>query len=335
MIIYTPPKPASFIPVVDLAGTDTSGVVRENAAQAIHRACRETGFFYIANHGVNADFVEAQFAAAKALFDLPLAEKMRLDMKQSPTTAGYEPIGGQALDSQDANSQKAPPDLKESYYCGRELPEGHPLLAKKQRGLGYNQWPSDLTGFREQTIAYYDAMCALGDRVLSLIACSLSLDDGWFAPHYQPASAMLRFIKYPPHPVNAMLNQLGAGAHTDWGGITILAQDAAGGLEVENVVGEWLAAPPIPDTFVINLGDLMARWTNGVYSSNMHRVKNNLASADRYSLPFFYSPQNEALIEPIPTCVTPEHPRRFPPCTCAEHMSEMFRRSYGYAPHAA
>ncbi len=327
MIIYTPPSPATFIPVVDLASDD--------AAQAIHRACRETGFFYIANHGVPADLIARQFAAAKSLFDLPFEEKMRLHMKQSPTTAGYEPIGGQVLDSQDDLSEKAPPDLKESFYCGQELPERHPLLERKQRGLGYNQWPPGMPDFRAQTIAYYEAMCDLGDKVLSLLARSLELEDDWFAPYYEPSSAMLRFIKYPPHPASAQRNQIGAGAHTDWGGITILAQDTSGGLEVENVAGEWLSAPPIPDTFVINLGDLMARWTNGIYNSNMHRVKNNVGGGDRYSLPFFYSPSNDALIEPIPSCVSPDHPRRFPPCTCAEHMSEMFRRSYGYAPQAA
>lgn len=335
MIIYTPASPAKAVPIIDLADVDISDAARDVAAQAIHRACRETGFFYIANHGVPEELVSGQFAAAKALFDLPFEEKMRLDMKRSPTTAGYEPIGGQALDSQDAHAEKAPPDLKESFYCGRELPEGHPLLVQKLRGLGYNQWPENLPGFRAQTIAYYEAMCALGDRLLALIARSLDLEDSWFAPFYNPSSAMLRFIKYPPHPESAERNQIGAGAHTDWGGVTILAQDSSGGLEVENVSGQWLAAPPVRDTFVINLGDLMARWTNGVYNSNMHRVKNNVSGGDRYSLPFFYSPGNDALIEPIPTCVTPENPRRFETCTCAEHMSEMFRRSYGYAPRAA
>ena len=335
MIIYTPAEPARAVPIINLVDTDISDAARDSAAQAIHRACRETGFFYIANHGVPAELVSRQFAAAQALFDLPFEEKMRLDMRRSPTTAGYEPIGGQALDSQDDQSEKAPPDLKESFYCGRELPDEHPLLEKKLRGLGYNQWPENLPGFRAQTIAYYKSMCALGDRLLALIARSLGLDDSWFAPFYEHSSAMLRLIKYPPHPQNAQPNQIGAGAHTDWGGITILAQDSSGGLEVETVSGQWLAAPPVPDTFVINLGDLMARWTNGVYNSNMHRVKNNVSGGDRYSLPFFYSPRNDALIEPIPTCVTPEHPRRFEACTCAEHMSEMFLRSYGYAPRAA
>ena len=327
MIIYTPPKPATSIPLIDLAGTV------EDCATAVHRACRETGFFYIANHGVSADLVAAQFAAAGRFFDLPIEEKMRIDMKKSPTTAGYEPMGGQRLDSQDPLAEKAPPDLKETFYCGVDLPAEHPLAQKKWRGVGHNQWP-DLQGFREQTVAYHSAMCVLGDRVLGLIARSLDMPADWFKPFYEGSGAMVRLIKYPPHPASAAFNQLGAGAHTDWGGITILAQDAAGGLEIETTSGEWIAAKPIPDTFVINLGDLMARWTNGIYTSNLHRVKNNLGGRDRYSLPFFYSPRYDAVIDAIPTCITPEHPRLYPPCACSDHMMEMFRRSYGYAPAA-
>ena len=334
MIIYTPPKPATSIPVVDLAGTSQpDSTARDRAAAAIHKACRETGFFYIANHGVPESLVAGQFAAAKTFFDLPLPAKMKLHMKLSPTTSGYEPMGGQSLDSQDATSEKAPPDLKESFYCGADLPDDHPLAQKKWRGLGHNQWP-DLAGFRAQTVAYHTAMCKLGDNVLSLIARSLEMPDDWFVPYYEGSGAMLRFIKYPPHPAKTAFNQIGAGAHTDWGGITILAQDASGGLEVQTVAGDWLPGTPIPGTFVINISDLMARWTNGIYNSNMHRVKNNLSGGTRYSLPFFYSPRHDAVIDAIPTCVTPEHPRLYPPCTCAEHMMEMFRRSYGYAPAA-
>jgi isopenicillin N synthase-like dioxygenase len=334
MIIYTPASKPISIPVIDLAGTFQSDApARHAAAQSMHRACRESGFFYIANHGMPDDLLTAQFAAARRFFDLPLADKLAILMKQSPTTAGYEPVGGQILDSQDADAEKAPPDLKESFYCGRELVPEHPYALKKWRGLGHNQWPN-LPGFRAQTMAYYEAMCGLGDHLLSLLAQSLDLPPGWFASAFQWPGATLRFIKYPPQPRDASFNQIGAGAHTDWGGITILAQDSSGGLEVQTVAGNWIEATPIEGTFVINLGDLMARWTNGVYASNMHRVKNNRSGGDRYSLPFFYSPRADAIIAPIETCVTAEFPRRFETCTASEHMTEMFRRSYGYAPNA-
>ena len=178
-------------------------------------------------------------------------------------------------------------------------------------------------------------MCALGNRVLRMLALSLGMQESWFERYYEAPAAVLRLMKYPPHPADAAFNQLGAGAHTDWGGLTFLAQDDAGGLEVRTASGDWIEAPSIPDTFVVNLGDLMARWTNGAYASNFHRVKNVRAGRDRYSIPFFYTPNPDALIEPIPVTVDAEHPRLFDTCTASDHMKEMFERSYGYRPGTA
>jgi isopenicillin N synthase-like dioxygenase len=334
MLIYTPPQRLKSIPVIDLLASFAPGT-RDEAAAAIHRACRETGFFYVSGHRIADSLVRDQFDWARRFFDLPADDKLKLHMKRSPTTAGYEPIGGQRLDSQDADTEVAPPDLKESFYSGMELPDTHPYVARRVRGFGHNQWPAQLPEFRVQMLAYREAVTRLGDHLLSLLALSLDLDAGWFAPHFDMPVGTLRLIKYPPQPGEAAANQIGAGAHTDWGGITILAQDAAGGLEVRTAAGDWIEAPPLPGTFVINLGDLMARWTNGIYNSNMHRVNNNRSGRDRYSVPFFYGPRPDAVIEPIPSCVDAGHPRRFAVCTAAEHMREMFERSYGYAPTAA
>lgn len=326
MIAYTPPAPAKSIPVVDLAGGD--------APAEIHKACRETGFFYVANHGVPQSLIDAQFGCAQRFFALPAEQKLALHMKQSASTAGYEPIGGQILDSQDASAEKAPPDLKESFYIAMELPDEHPWARKRIRGFGHNQWPA-LPGFREQMLAYQTAVRALGNRVLAMLALSLELPEDFFVPYYDWPGTTLRLLRYPPHPRAALANQLGAGAHTDWGGITLLVQDALGGLEVRNVEGEWIQARPIAGTFVVNLGDLMQRWTNGIYRSNMHRVKNNSSTRDRYSIPFFYSPRPDSRIECMPTCTDSAHPPKYPPCTAAEHTYEMFRRSYGFAPSAS
>jgi isopenicillin N synthase-like dioxygenase len=328
MLLYSAPKTLDHIPIVDLGAEDSDSI-----AQEIQIACRGTGFFYVVNHGVPQDLIDNQFLFAKRFFDLPLEAKLALHMKKSPTTAGYEPTGGQILDSQDDKSEKAPPDLKESFYCGLELVPDDPLLGMKVRGFGHNQWP-DLSGFREQMIGYYAALSALGDRLHRLLALSLDMPEPWFKQFHAPAAATLRLIKYPPQPRDAQFNQIGAGAHTDWGGITILAQDSVGGLEVRTVQGDWIKAPPVAGTFVINLGDLMARWTNGLYMSNMHRVNNNTSGVDRYSIPFFYSPYPTSIIEAIPSCIDAGHPRLFETCTAQEHMAEMFRRSYGYTPQA-
>lgn len=326
MLLYSAPRTLDHIPVVDLGGKNETSI-----ADDIHLACRDTGFFYVVNHDIPQELIENQFLAAKRFFDLPLETKLGLHMKKSPTTAGYEPTGGQVLDSQDDKSDKAPPDLKESFYCGLELVPDHPLTSKKIRGFGHNQWP-ELSGFREQMVRYYSSLSELGDRLQRLLALSLQMPEHWFKQFHAPAAATLRLIRYPPQPKDAQFNQIGAGAHTDWGGITILAQDSVGGLEVRTVQGDWIKAPPIPGTFVINLGDLMARWTNGLYMSNMHRVNNNISEKDRYSIPFFYSPYPTSIIEAIPSCVDDGHPRLFPTCTAQEHMAEMFRRSYGYTP---
>jgi isopenicillin N synthase-like dioxygenase len=336
MIIYSPPRVATSIPVVDFAGGFSPRLEdRKSVAWEIHKACRETGFFYVANHRVPRALVDAQFEYARRFFALPPETKLALHMTKSPSAAGYEPIGGQILDSQDDSAEKAPPDLKESFYCAMELPDDHPWARRRIRSFGHNQWPDGLRGFKEQMLAYHAAMRQLGDRVLAMLALSLDLPEDHFAPFYGMPGTMLRLLRYPPHSHAAVANQLGAGAHTDWGGITLLAQDDLGGLEVRNVDGEWIQAIPVPGTFVINLGDLMQRWTNGIYHSNMHRVKNNSANRDRYSIPFFYSPGPDSRIECLPTCTDAEHPPRFLPCTASEHISEMFSRSYGHSARPA
>ncbi len=175
MIIYSPPR-VSHIPVVDLAGKD--------APFAIHKACRETGFFYVANHGVPRELIAGQFEFGRRLFALPLEQRLAIHMDKSPAQHGYDPMEGQALDSQDPNAERAPPDLKEGFYFGMELPDDHPYAKKRLRCFGHNQWPARLPGFREQMLAYQAAARALANRLLSLIALSLELPEDHFVPYY-------------------------------------------------------------------------------------------------------------------------------------------------------
>ena len=324
MQLYAPPKTAELIPVIDISGPE------REAAAAIGEACRNVGFFYVTGHGIPQALIDAQFAAARALFAVSEAEKQALHMRNSLSASGYEPVGGQILDSQDTDAEPAPPDLKESFYCVTNLADDNPATTAPSSAPGLNQWPAGLSAERKQTLRYGDALQALGDRLLELLALSLDLRPDWFAPFYQGASGRLRMLRYPPQRADAAFNQIGAGAHTDWGGLTLLAQDTLGGLEVRDLNGTWVAADPVPGSFVINLGDLMMRWTNGAYTSNMHRVRNNNSARNRYSIPFFYSPRSAAVIEPIPGCVTPANPQRFATCTAGEHIDEMFRRSYRY-----
>jgi isopenicillin N synthase-like dioxygenase len=324
MVLYTPPKPATAIPIVDLAPSRSPDLeARRGVAWEIHKACRDTGFFYVAAHGIDAALVAAQLDWTRRFFALPEDDKLTLHMRHSRSFAGYEPLAGQTLD------EDSPPDLKEAYYCGPELTEDHPYVLAGIRGYGGNQWPAALPGFRDQMLAYHAQVRALGDRLMALLALSLDLPEDYFAAMYAQPSGSLRLVHYPPQPADARCNQIGAGAHTDWGGITILLQDDIGGLEVQNAAGEWLAAPPLPGTFVINLGDLIQRWTNDLYRSNMHRVRNgNAAGRDRYSVPFFFSPDHHAVVECLPTCREADRPPRHAVCTAGEHLMEMFNRTY-------
>jgi len=306
-----------MIPIVDISRPAAE------AAAAIRAACRDTGFFYAVGHGVAPGLIAGQFAWARRLFELPLEEKMALHMERSQSFAGYEPVAAQTLEA------GTPPDLKEAYYCGPDLPDEHPYVRAKLRSSGKNQWPASLPGFRDHTLRYESAVRDLGMRLMRLIARSLSLPDDWFVPLFDNPEAVLRMIHYPPQPVNAAPDQLGAGAHTDWGGITLLAQDDIGGLEVRTASGEWVQATPVAGSFVINLGDLMQRWTNDLYRSNLHRVRNPAAGRDRYSIPYFFGPDHHARIECLPTCQGPDNPPRHGACTTGEHLMEMFELTYG------
>jgi isopenicillin N synthase-like dioxygenase len=328
MILYTPPQAAKLIPVINMRAAFSPDLGERKAlAWEVHKACRDTGFLYLTGHQVPDWLIESQFGYAQRFFDLPLAEREAIYYQNVPSLSGWEGIGAQTLD------RDSPGDLKESFYCGPDLSPAHPYVQEKLPKYGANQWPA-LPGFREQMLNYLDAVRDLGDHVLRLLALSLDLDEHYFEPYFRDPTATLRILKYPPHPPTAEFNQLGAGAHTDWGGVTLLLQDDSGGLEVMNASGEWISAPPLrgPDgerSYVVNLGDLFSRWTNGRYFSNLHRVLNHNAEGEaRYSIPFFYSPDYKAVIDCLPSCHDAQSPPKFAPITAGEHIADMYRKTY-------
>ncbi|MDF1486667.1 2-oxoglutarate and iron-dependent oxygenase domain-containing protein [Ramlibacter sp. H39-3-26] len=313
------------IPVIDLADALAPGGARSAAVAAQVRAAgTASGFFYVRNHGVPAALAEAQYALARRFFELPLADKQAIDLHRSPSMRGYEAIGAQTLGA------GARPDLKESFYCGLEYAPDHPYVRRGYHSYGSNQWPAALPEMAAQCAAYTAALLALAQRLMQLMALSLDLPEGYFDHTHGNPMVTLRLLRYPPHPRDADERTFGAGAHTDWGAITILAQDALGGLEVCMPGGAWVAAPPMEGSFVVNLGDMIPRWTNGRYHSNPHRVRNlHSHGAPRYSIPFFYSPDYEARVEPVPTCVLPGAAPRYEACTVGEHLRDMYRKTYG------
>jgi isopenicillin N synthase-like dioxygenase len=308
------------IPVISLAAPEAE------VARQVRAACTAHGFLYVTDHGVPQDLVAAQFDWAARFFALPEERKEAIHLFKSTGKRGWEGLGAQKLDA------GAQPDRKESFYCGVHYGPEHPYVQAGLNGYGPNQWPEGLPGFQGQMEAYTAAVTRLAERLMRDLARSLDLPADYFDATMTEPMVTLRLCRYPPQPADAGADVFGAGAHTDWGAITILAQDDLGGLEVQAADGSWIPARPIPGSFIVNLGDMIPRWTNGRYRSNLHRVINaNPTGRDRYSIPFFYSPNYHARVEAVPGTVPPGEAPRFAPCTAGEHLAEMYRRTYGLA----
>lgn len=319
------------IPVLDLTGTLVPGGPRSaEVAREFRSAAMASGFFYVRHHGVDAAMVERQFDITRRLMALPIERREALSIQHSPIMRGYEGLGAQTLDA------AMKPDLKESFYCGMDWPADHPYVQAGYQTYGPSQWPAELPDVRAHCEAYIDAMNILSLRLMQLMALSLDLPEDYFDAACHDPMVTLRMVRYPAHPEGADARTFGAGAHTDWGAVTILAQDAHGGLEVQMPDGSWVPATPMEGTFVVNLGDMIPRWTNGLYHSNPHRVRNTFSGgAARYSIPFFYEPQYLARIVPVPGTVPAGEAPRYTPCTAGEHLQEMYRKTYGLQKQAA
>ena len=262
---------ASSLPVIDIAGLAGDAGRRRAVALEIGAACRDTGFFYIRNHGVSQSLIDEVLLRTREFFALPLEQRLALDKKHSRCNRGYEPVQSQTLEA------GTPPDLKEGFYIGVETPADDPKVVAGKFNTGPNQWPSGVPGFRETMESYFSALLGVSVRLMRGLALSLDLDEDYFAGFCEePSSVVLRLLHYPQQPANPKPDEKGCGAHTDFGGLTLLLQDDAGGLQVFKRDVGWIHAPPLPGTYVVNLGDMIARWTNDKYRSTLHRVVNLL-----------------------------------------------------------
>ena len=301
------------LPLIDLAAAS-----EDELARRIDGALREQGFFAVAGHGVAHGVVQAAFDAGHRFFALSEADKRRWHIDGWPVKRGFDPIGWQSLDP------GQPPDVKESFYLGVEA-------------IGPNQWPDEtlLPGFRAAMETYSAAMEALARRLMRLFEIALGVPRGGFESFMRHPTCTTRLLHYPPQPSAALPGQIGCGAHTDWGALTLLAQDDAGGLQVQRSGSGrdggrdsgWTDVEPQAGTLVVNVGDMAQRWTNDRWRSTVHRVINRQAGRDRWSIAYFFDLDAEAVITPLPQCTSENNPPRYGPITSGQHLADMYRRT--------
>jgi len=283
---------SAALPVIDVSPLTgpASPSARAGVAGQIQDACRERGFFYVTGHRVPAGLLDQLAAASAEFFALPLADKLEIAMARGGRAwRGFFPVGAELTSGR--------PDLKEGLYFGAELPADDPRVRAGIPLHGGNLFPRQVPRLGPLVLDYLDALTHLGQAVLAGVALSLGLDAGYFAAGYTADPTILfRIFHYPPSPPQAQ--DWGVGEHTDYGLVTLLAQDDSGGLQIAAPEG-WIDAPPIPGTLVCNIGDMLDRLTGGWYRSTPHRVR-NLSGRGRLSFPFFLDPGFAAEVPPLP-----------------------------------
>jgi isopenicillin N synthase-like dioxygenase len=316
---------AAAIPVIDyrpyFAGE--SGAL-EPLARAVGEACESVGFFYIRNHGVPDALVERAFAASRRFHALPLAEKLALRLNEN--NIGYLPVNASVQGASTVHKATRP-NQNESFFVSHDRGPDHPDVIAGKPLRGRNQWPAGLPGFREDIMAYLKAMEALCDRMLPAFAVALGMPRDHFARSFaDEAHVTLRLLHYPPQDA-AEDNLFGQAPHTDNSFMTVLARSEVPGLAVRLPSRRWLAPPLIPGTFLVNLGNMMRRWSNDRFLSTPHGVLND-SGADRYSIAYFHSPNPDTLIECLPSCTGPGNPARYPPAVYRDLVLEFYRANY-------
>jgi isopenicillin N synthase-like dioxygenase len=334
------PAPLHAVPTIDIApfrdGSDQRGVARQVA-----QACRDIGFLVISGHGVDPSLIAAMRRTGQAFFDLPLQEKMRIARPTPDVARGYIGLEAESL-VRSRGLQASAGDLNESLMIGPvDLPDpAYAFAPAAGRHFAPNLWPDHPEDLRPVWTEYYRRMIALATTLMRIFAVALDLEETYFDDKVDRSISRLRVRNYPAPETPPVPGQLRAGAHSDYGSLTILStEDRPGGLQVFNSAGEWVDVPIIEGTFVINIGDLMARWTNDAWVSTLHRVVNPPdgagAESRRQSVVFFHNPNYDAAVACIPTCLAPGAEPKYAPTTSGEHLRQLFTTTQNTMPNAA
>ena len=309
------------IPIIDispLVNNEKDQVLIKKTASQMKDACKDVGFFYIKNHHISNTHIKSLLKVVKSFFNLSLEEKMKIHIDKSNIFRGYTPLGG---------------ELTNGKYDWHECVDFGPNSNNLRKGnvkklIGPNQWPENQNSFKKILNEHSALMNELGKRITEGLSISLGLPKNYFWPFMNESHNYMRISKYPP-----ILNDQnkasgdGIGSHIDYGFLTILLQDKVQGLEIKDSDGQWFKAPIIPGTFLINIGHMIQRWTNDYYRATVHRVVSPKNKA-RLSVPFFFEPNYDTVIEPIGKFCTENNPIRYSPLHFGNYLKKTFRTSY-------
>lgn len=286
----------------------------------IDRACRELGFFYVVGHGIPQSQFDGIESMADTLFRLPETEKQRISIENSQNHRGWGRLSAEKLDP------LGELDCKESFDMALDLSPYHSQVSRCPTLYGPNQYPN-IAGFTQAMNQHYSLTLDVGLRILKAMAIALNEAEDFFTQHFNLPISVLRMLHYPSQ--TQATN--GAGAHTDYGCITLLYQDASGGLQVLNTQDEWMDAPPVAGSFVVNIGDLMQRWTNDIYRSTKHRVASPTHGRSRFSMPFFVEPDFDTPIVTLASCLAEKAGQGgYPVITAGDWIVSRFTETYAY-----
>ena len=309
------------IPLIDVSAFGTANREERKAVAATWGKAFETvGFASIVGHGISEFLFNDIYAKAKQFFDQPIDVKMRWHVPSS-AGVGYAPVGTEAVARSMGNV--LPPDLSEAVQF---------LNAHVENAAG-NVWPEEPIDFRQTVEQFVSQAAALERQLMRISAVALDLEEGYFEPFYDRMTTKLRLVNYPDQPDEPLPEQLRNAAHTDFGGFTILRQDdAPGGLQVKAPDDQWIDVKPVRGALVINAGDLIQRWTNDRWHSNLHRVVNPprglTGSTRRISIVVFTGPNPDTLVSCLPTCRGADGKGKYPPINATDHVRERVRQTY-------
>lgn len=322
------PTPFDAIPLIDFGPmVSDDPAERAKVGTEVRKACTEVGFFYALNHGVPKEVIDNTFAAAHRFFALPDMIKQTISVEKSDNNRGYTALLGENTDP------TAKGDMHEAFDFALEMDADDPDLAKGLFGYAPNQWPDSnhegMNDFRQTLLTYHEEALTFGARIFQAFALALELPEDYFIPKITKPLAVARVLHYPPQEGKIDEKQIGIGAHSDYECFTILCTDEKAALQVLNAAGEWIEAPPVEGAFIVNVGDMMERWTNDYFKSTIHRAINR-SGKQRYSIPLFFGTNPDVEIAVLESCQSASNPPRYEPIQAGAYVEQRITETYAH-----